>query len=333
MNKSICFIKQFLVCLLLLVIGTSGCAKREAPEIQSNTPLPHEVSTEVAVPTFTSLPTYYPAYQTPAAGNTSLPTSQTPAAQNTASPSIQTQTMQSTVVPSNKCTIGTGLREQTADVILKYKDRPGLIMAASSELAEAYFPQLEGWIRVIGAPSLETMQSKAERAKVNGVPYEGLGYGLETSKSTPEDEWSNLIESTRKAKELAKEYEKLLVMGPGFQLMARNEDKYTSMASMSAIWTFQTQQLQKNPPGSLYKDEVQRIVNLIRADNPDIQIWAQITFPPDREPDANEWLEYRQLIANMVDGTYIGAYTWDTASNDQLIAAIESIYQTVCGDS
>jgi hypothetical protein len=338
----------------------TGCSRRDTSAIESNTPMPNEITTEVGIPSLTSLPTYYPAYQTPAAvnpalpanqtsaagnsalpanqtsaaGNSVLPASQTPAAESSASPTNQAQiTASSATTPPNFCPLGTGLREETIDILIKYKDHPGFTMTASSELAETIFPQLGGWIRVIGAPSYEMMQNKAERAKANAVPYEGLGYGLETSRSTPGGEWGNLIDSTRRAEELANEYGKLLVMGPGFQLMDSNEDKYTPMAAMSDIWIFQTQQLQKNPPGSIYKDEAQRIINLIRADHPDIQIWAQITFLPDREPDMNVWLEYRQLIADMVDGTYIGVYTWDRVSNEQLITTIESIYQTVCGDS
>jgi hypothetical protein len=206
-------------------------------------------------------------------------------------------------------------------------------MAASSEMAESYFPQLEGWIRVLGAPSLDELGNKGDKANTSGLPYEGLGYGLETSQTTPEQEWKNLIESTGQARELVDLYGKMLIMGPGFQLMSRNEDKYAPMAALADIWMLQTQQLQKNPPGPAYREEVERLVGLIRSENPDIEIWAQITLPPDREPDATEWLEYRQLIVDLVDGTYIGVYTWDRVDNEVLVSTVDTIFNKVCGEN
>ena len=215
--------------------------------------------------------------------------------------------------------------------MVKYKANPGFVMAATVGLAQTYFPQLEGWIRVIGAPSLDELEKKAARARDLGLDYEGLVYGLETGKSTPESEWQDLIGSTQKARALADQYGKLLVMGPGFKLMSQNEDKYAGMSALADIWMFQTQQLQKNPPGPVYRQEVERVVNLIRAGKPDIQIWTQITLPPDREPNAEEWLAYRQLIAGLVDGTYVGAYTWQTVDTQVLASTIEAIFAGACG--
>jgi hypothetical protein len=203
-------------------------------------------------------------------------------------------------------------------------------MVSTVELAQTYFPQLEGWIRVIGAPSLDALQSKAQRAHDAGLAYEGLAYGLETGKSTPADEWQDLIGSTQKARALADRYGKLLVMGPGFKLMSANESKYAGMAALADIWMFQTQQLQKEPPGPAYRQEVERVIGLIRAGKPDAQIWTQITLPPDREPNAEEWLAYRSLINDQVDGTYVGAYTWNTMDPQVLVSTIDAIFSTAC---
>jgi hypothetical protein len=206
-------------------------------------------------------------------------------------------------------------------------------MSANTTLAEQYFPQFEGSIRVIGAPSLEMLRDKAMRARVNYLPYEALAYGLETSKSTPEEEWQHIISSTQQAKSLVAEDNKFLLMAPGFKLMSDNEALYAPMASMADLWVLQTQQLQKNPPGLKYRQEVERIIKLIRSGNPDILIWAQITLPPDREPDAEEWLGYRKSIMDLVDGTYIGIYTWDKVDQDQLISTIQSIFNAACTES
>lgn len=224
--------------------------------------------------------------------------------------------------------LGLALRRQTIDILQKYSDRPGFVMCATVGLAETYFPELDGWIRVLGAPSLDSLRQKAEEAKQRGVPYEGLAYGLETSSTTPREEWQDLVGSTEKARAIAQEYGKLLVMGPGFRLMSQNPESYTEMAALSDMWVLQTQRLQVDPPGQIYRSNVQRVVEQIRAGNPGIAVWAQITLPPDREPSAEEWLAYRQSIVDLMDGTFIGVYTWDAAGEEQLIATIDEIMAT-----
>jgi len=249
----------------------------------------------------------------------------------------KTQTLQSPVYEYNGndlpgCSLGTALRTETIDVVLKNKNHIGLIMSATSFLAQQYFPKFEGSIRIIGAPSLDEFKEKGTRAVVDNVPFEGLGYGLETSNSTPDEEWRDLLGSTHKANVIADDLNKMLVMAPGFKLMSDNEDMYARMALEADIWIFQTQQLQKGPPGLEYRGEVERIINLIRSENPEIRIWAQITLPPDREPDASEWLDYRQSIVDLVDGTYIGVYTWDTVDPEILVQTINTIFETACTD-
>jgi hypothetical protein len=205
-------------------------------------------------------------------------------------------------------------------------------MASSAGLAEHYFPQLEGWIRVLGAPSLGELAQRAEAAAARGVAYEALGYGLETSQGTPDEEWQDVVSSTEKARAIADRYGKLLVMGPGFRLMSQNWEHYPEMAALADVWLLQTQRLQANPPGPEYRREVERVVAQIRAGNPDILIWAQITLLPDRPPDAAEWLAYHQSIADLVGGaTYVGAYTWDTVATGQLVSTIEAIFAAACG--
>ncbi len=203
-------------------------------------------------------------------------------------------------------------------------------MAPSYSLAEVYFPDLEGWIRVLGAPSLETLERQAQRAQESGLAYEAVGYGLEAGQSTPDSEWLDIVKATGQAREVADRYGKLLVMGPGLRLMSENEDKYAAMAALSDIWVLQTQRIQIRGPGESYRQEVERIASLIRAGNSDIQIWAQITLLPDREPDAEEWLAWRQSINDVVDGTYLGVYLWGRVDEDQITATMRDIYTQAC---
>ena len=233
--------------------------------------------------------------------------------------------------PASGCRLGLGMRVETVPVLLAYQNQPGLVMTASARLAADHFSEFEGWIRVLGAPSLAMLEQKAARAEETGLAYEALAYGLETNESTPGEEWLDLVGSTERARALADRYGKLLLMGPGFRLMSENEEMYTPMAALADIWMFQTQRLQLNPPGADYRREVARVVDLIRAGNPDISVWVQITLPPDREPDAAEWLDYRRAIADLVDGAYVGVYTWRTEDADRLVGTVEQIFQRLRG--
>lgn len=237
-------------------------------------------------------------------------------------------TVAATLKPSGGA-LGVGLRRQTAPSVLKYRDHPGLISCASVDLAEAHFPVFEGWVRVLAAPSLDALRQKAEEARKRGIPYEALGYGLETSATTPRVEWQDLVGSTQKARALADEYGKWLVMAPGLRLMSQNRDQYAPMAALADLWILQTQRLQLEPPDTAYREAVKEEIDSIRSGNAQIQIWAQITLPPDREPNADEWLAYRQSILDLVDGTYIGVYTWGSFEPDLLVTIIEEILATI----
>jgi hypothetical protein len=261
---------------------------------------------------------------------TSTATRAATATSTAAATSTATATSTTTSSEAIECKVGTGLRQETVPVLLAYEGPPGLVMAASAGLAEAYFDQFEGWIRVLGAPSLEALEQKAQRAQERGLAYEALAYGLETTATTPEEEWQDMLDATTQARAIADRYDKLLLMGPGFRLMSQNEDMYPAMAALTDIWMLQTQRLQLSPPGPEYRAEVERIVALIRAGNPGISVWAQITLPPDRKPDAEEWLAYRAAIANLVDGTYLGVYTWQTEDEAQLVGVMDEILAGAC---
>jgi len=205
-------------------------------------------------------------------------------AKPTESKPIEPVTVQSS--PNRLCPLGTGLRRETAPIIVKYHDHPGMVMSASSQFAAEVFPKLNGWMRVLGAPALTELKQKAETGK--GIPYEALGYGLETGRSTPQEEWHDLAGSTRQAKGIADRAGKQLLMGPGFRLMSQNENKYAPMTALTHAWVFQTQRFQVDPPGDNYRKNVAAVVKQIKAGNPKIIIWAQIVFPPTRPPSVEE---------------------------------------------
>ena len=309
---------SILVGLVIILLGACGAQP---------TPTPSATPPDVSTPTETR-----PVSETPAHPTEPPPTEPVVERTDTPAPLLPTATAELTPsFPQAGCRLGTGLREQTVQTLLLYKDQPALVMSPTYGMAEIHFPELEGWIRVLGAPSLDVLEQKAEQAEKSGLQYDGLGYGLETSKTTPDAEWQDLVGSTQRAREIADRYGKLLVMGPGLRLMSQNEDKYPGMAALSDVWIFQTQRYQLNPPGPDYRKEVERVVTLLRSANPEIQIWAQIIVPPDREPNADEWLAYRAAIDDLVDGTYLGIYTWKKADPDVLIATAVEVYAGACG--
>lgn len=299
--------KIYLLMINLLVLGfLGGCNNEPAPTLIPTQVEPTHTSTPDEIVQFTPTPT-----------------------QPLETPDF-TPTPTATEFHSIQCLLGTGLRQQTVPIILSHGEHGGFVMTASLALAEEHFPHLDGWTRVLGAPSIEQLEQKAKRAEQSDIPYEALAYGLETSESTPDEEWQNLVESTERARSIADDYDKLLVMGPGYRLMSQNEDQFPAITALSDIWMLQTQRLQVNPPGPIYREEVKRVVDQIKSGNPEIEIWAQITLPPDQEPSSLEWVEYKNSIKDIVSGTYIGVYTWDTHDNTMLVTTIGEIFENAC---
>ena len=72
----------------------------------------------------------------------------------------------------------------------------------------------------------------------------------------------------------------------------------------------------------------------VRSGHPGIPIWAQITLPPDRQPEVEEWLAYQQLITDLLDGrTYVAAYTWERVDPAELVSTIETVFSAVCAET
>lgn len=304
---------KYLLLLLAFLLAACSVAAEKSTPVASATGPPPLAAVATSVPVATATPT------------AARPTSTVRAPTPSVTPVTATQR-------TDRCALGIGLNSDTVAIVTQYRASNGLVMAASPELAAQHFAQLPGWFRILGAPNLQTLQQKGERAEEENLPYEALAYGLETGPGTPDGEWKDPVGSARQAAAIVDAFGKQLVMGPGFQLMARHIDAYEPMAAESDIWMLQTQQLQKYPPGAEYRRAVQEIVALIRTGNPDAEIWAQITLPPDRDPQAGEWLAYHAAIDDLVTGAYIGVYTWDRAEAETLRAAVAAIFDSVCAE-
>jgi len=99
---------------------------------------------------------------------------------------------------------------------------------------------------------------------------------------TPREELDDYLGSVKKARELVRDYGAPLVMGPGLIEMAKREHLYSEMAKHCDIWMIQTQRLQFDPqtgtPGTpeRYREEVERIVGLLRQGNPGVRVFVQL---------------------------------------------------------
>lgn len=254
------------------------------------------------------------------------PPTVTEASDSSATPA-PTASERATGVPAALCALGSGLRRDTTELQVAYPAAGRFVMVSSAGPAKEFFGQLEGGLRVLVAPSLAQLELLAERADQSGVPYDALGYGLEQGRHTTADELADLVGATQQAADLADKYGKRLVVGPGFKLMSEHWSDYSPMAANADVWILQSQRLQVHPPGPTYREEVEKVVNEIRAGNPDIEIWVQISVTPGPTTlSVEEWLAYRDSIIDLVEGVYV----FD-ARDPNRPETLEAIFDAVCG--
>jgi hypothetical protein len=145
--------------------------------------------------------------------------------------------------------------------------------------------------------------------------------------TTPREELDDYLSSLKKARELVKAYGAPLVMGPGLSEMAKHEHLYPEMARHCDIWIIQSQRLQLNletdepVPVERYREEVKRIVELLRQGAPDIRVFVQIiplkATPRRKEAFTAERLaSYVLAVEDLVDAAKI------YGGNTELIAEV-----------
>jgi hypothetical protein len=316
---------------LVLVSGLLGACGAEPNPPSPPAPLSPTATHPLATPTLPApTATHPPASPTlPAPTATYPPASPTlPAPTATYPPASPTLPAPTATYPPAVCPLGAALRKDTIDLQLAYPGPGRLYWCWSRGLAQSYFGQLEGGLRVLIGPSLATLQEKAERAGQAGLPYEALGYNLEDKENRTIEERTDLVGATRQAADLAHEHGRLLMMVPGFKLMQANWSDYPQLAAYADLWVIQSLQLQKvYPPGPTYRQEVEKVIHQIRAGNPNIPIWVQITVVVKGQVlSAEEVLAYRQAIADLVDGVFI----YD-ARDPNRPETLEAILAAVCG--
>jgi hypothetical protein len=247
-------------------------------------------------------------------------------------------------------------------VALAQQGYTGLAGTPTYERAAEYFPQLAGWSRVQICNTLDCLRTRAERAADEGLAYEYLAYGPERRDGVPDEEKYNLPWATQVARDIADEAGKPLMLGYSTkQLHQEAEERgyawddpsqvVALLAPHADVWLIQAAdefwRLDDNtvrpilsqrvyPPGPEFRAEVAKWVGWVKAANPDVEIWIQLALQRigvrgENQPSAELTLQYRDWIADLVDGIYL---TPIYGSIDQLPVAnreMVDVFECACG--
>lgn len=139
-----------------------------------------------------------------------------------------------------------------------------------------------------------------------------ISYNPERQPGTPAPEVDNLVDSVRRAREIAKEYGAPLLVGPGLREMQDRGELYPELARNCDIWMIQSQRLQldlatrKPVSPNDYRAAVKRIVDALHSGNPDLPVYVQLVTTAERGTTAltadqlAAWaLSVRDLVAGV----------------------------------
>jgi hypothetical protein len=230
-------------------------------------------------------------------------------------------------------------------------------------LGAEYFEILQQWRRVLICNSHDCLRQRAERASIENLEYEYLSYGPERLEGVPPEEKFNLPWATQVAREIADEWGKSLIISYSTkQLHQEAEERgypwddpsevIAMLAPYGDVWMIQAAdeywRMEDNtvrpilsqrvyPPGEEFRAEVEKWVNWITAANPEIEIWIQlglqrIGIEGENEPSAKLLLEYRESIADLVNGVYItpiyGSIEQLPIANQEMV----KVFKQACGE-
>lgn len=160
------------------------------------------------------------------------------------------------------------------------------------------------------------VQETIELLRAAEIPPERviIGYNPERGPGTTAAEMDDLLGSVRRAHALAQEYGSPLLVGPGLREMQQREDLYPELAKHCEIWLIQSQRLQMDQATrelttpERYRVGVERIVAMLRAGNPEIEVFVQIIASGRPNEDlftAEEIVERARAIADLVQAVRI----------------------------
>lgn len=141
-----------------------------------------------------------------------------------------------------------------------------------------------------------------------------IAYNPERQPGTPRQELDDLVASARRAKDMARAYGAPLLIGPGLREMQQREHLYAELAKHCDIWLIQAQRLQLDPvtraPVSVdrFRAEVKRIIDRLRAGNPNIRIVVQLVTTARRGTSvltADEIAGFAKSVEGLVEAVRI----------------------------
>lgn len=228
--------------------------------------------------------------------------------------------------------IGFGLGRETGDLALTMQGKNDFVdtMARGAGLSEMRRLTAQG-VKVSSVfLSLQQMRETISTLKASGIKCAYLAYNPEQNQRIPREELDNFVGSVKQAKELAAAYGAPLVVGPGMRFMTSREEDYAKAAPYADVWLIQSQRFQidretgRHATSDEYRQNIQRIVNLIHKGNPKTKIWVQIIICPGARAgndfSAEEIVRLARAIEDIVDAVRI--YTAGVAKGTETLKEV-----------
>lgn len=139
-------------------------------------------------------------------------------------------------------------------------------------------------------------------AQINKVPYKAgwLVYDIEEWDLTSDWEIQNPVEATKQAKDIADKYGMKLAVVPTMTITRKSG---TAMAPYAVVFKVQSKAIQANSTPSEFGATLNPIYDQIRAANPQIKVYADISPNPKGEKmTPQQLLEYWNAVKAHADG-------------------------------
>lgn len=164
-----------------------------------------------------------------------------------------------------------------------------------------YYPAWGAKLRTLIGLSLAGLANIAALAAAEAVPYDCLGYNLESSGDPGELE--DIAASCAAAKAIAVTHGKPLLVGLGGRLADEQAALVPACAASADYWLLQGQRQQVYPPLGQYKTEISARLDLALSGNPAAQLIVQVTTWNGMLMSSEQVHAYVQALVDL-DPTY-----------------------------
>lgn len=205
---------------------------------------------------------------------------------------------------SRKIRFGMTFNESSADFILN-NVQLGDIYAISAKVDQIKekVPKLPKENRMLIVASMEGAEQKIEELKRSGIEISYLGYDLEGWSKTSEDEKQDPIEAVKKASQVAHSKGLKLVIGPSRYF---NEKYGKELAKHTDVYMPQAKAYEARYGVSEYAKVVGTLLTDIKASNPEVELWLDISSKPKQTSKTpEEMYEYYKSVEKHIDGVWV----------------------------